>query len=60
MNKDIFISYKNDDIGNLFAGKLSDKLKGLGYGVYYNPEEQHSGEFPERLRNAVNECTILY
>ena len=57
MNKDIFISYKNDDIGNLFAGKLSDKLKGLGYGVYYNPEEQHSGEFPERLRNAVNECT---
>ncbi len=57
IKKDIFISYKNDDIGNLFAGKLSDKLKKFGYEVYYNPDEQHSGEFPERLRKAVNNCT---
>ncbi len=54
--KDIFISYKNDGEGRYFAKGLSDLLKGMGYEVYYNPNEQHAGSFPERLRNAVEGC----
>ncbi len=54
---DIFISYKNDGEGNNFAARLSAELKGLGYVVFYNPEEHHAGSFPDRLREAVESCT---
>lgn len=54
--KDIFISYKNDGEGRNFAARLSGELKSRGYDVYYNPDEQHAGSFPERLRNAVKSC----
>lgn len=54
--KSIFISYKNDGEGRHFAGRLADKLENMGFGVYYNPKEQHAGNFPERLRKAVESC----
>ncbi len=54
--KDIFVSYKNDGEGNNFAARLADDLTKRGYSVYFNPNEQHAGEFPERLRNAVKNC----
>ena len=54
--KDIFISYKNDGEGRYFAEKLSNILKEQGYSVYYNPDEQHAGSFPTRLREAVTNC----
>ena len=54
--RDIFISYKNDGEGRYFAKGLSDLLKSMGYEVYYNPDEQHSGKFPDRLRKAIEEC----
>ncbi len=56
MEKDIFISYKNDGEGRYFTKNLSDSLKSIGYEVYYNPDEQHSGSFPDRLRKAVEGC----
>ena len=28
----------------------------LGYSVYFNPNEQHSDCFPDRLKNAVKDC----
>lgn len=54
--KDIFISYKNDGEGRYFAEKLSNTLKEQGFSVYYNPDEQHAGSFPTRLRDAVTNC----
>ncbi len=56
LRKDIFISYKNDGEGRYFAKGLSGLLKSIGYEVYYNLDEQHSGKFPDRLRNAVEGC----
>lgn len=58
-NKDIFISYKNDYLGNLFASRLRDNLCEAGYSVYYNPHEKTSSDFPEKLKNAVIACTDL-
>ncbi len=55
-NRDIFISYKNDGEGNNFAARLCKDLEKMGYDVYYNPNEQHAGSFPDRLRNAVESC----
>ena len=52
-NKDIFISYKNDGEGNNFAARICADLAKLGYEVYFNPNEQHAGSFPDRLRDAV-------
>ncbi len=54
--RDIFISYKNDGEGRYFAEKVSNTLKEQGFSVYYNPDEQHAGSFPERLRKAVENC----
>lgn len=54
--KDIFISYKNDGEGNNFAARLSKDLRDRGFSVYFNPDEQHAGDFPDRLRLAVEEC----
>ncbi|MCC8160626.1 MAG: toll/interleukin-1 receptor domain-containing protein [Oscillospiraceae bacterium] len=58
-NKDIFISYKNDGEGNNFAARLCEDLSGLGYSVYFNSHERRKGEFPERLKNAIKECSDL-
>ena len=55
-NYDVFISYKNDGEGLNFAAKIYSDLKKMGYNVYYNMEEQHSGSFPENLKNAVESC----
>ena len=56
MAKDIFISYRNDGCSNQFAHRLASDLTSLNYSVYFNPNEQHSDYFPERLKNAVREC----
>lgn len=55
--RDIFISYKNDGEGRNFAARICADLQNLGYSVYYNPNEQHSGSFPQRLTAAVSACT---
>jgi len=56
MKKDIFISYKNDNAGNNFAYRLKNDIEACGYSVYFNSDEKHSGDFPEKLRIAVEEC----
>ena len=56
MKKDIFISYRNDGIGNNFATRITNDLKQLGYSVYFNPDEARSGNFPKRLEHAITEC----
>ncbi len=57
MTKDIFISYKNDGEGNNFAARLESALSAKGYTVYFNPNEQHAGSFPDRLRKAIEGCS---
>ena len=56
MKKDIFISYRNDGIGNNFATRITNDLRQKGYSVYFNPDEARSGDFPERLEQAILEC----
>lgn len=56
VRKDIFISYRNDGTGNNFATRLANDLKQSGYSVYFNPDEVRSGDFPERLKTAINNC----
>lgn len=57
MNKDIFISYRNDGEGNNFAARLFDALDVKEYSVYFNSKEQHSGSFPDRLKEAIEKCS---
>lgn len=56
MNKDIFISYRNDGEGNNFAARLCEALDAKNYSVYFNSKEQHSGSFPDRLKEAIKGC----
>ena len=56
MKKDIFISYRNDGIGNNFATRITNDLKQYGYSVYFNPEENRSGDFSKKLEQAIIEC----
>lgn len=57
MNNDIFISYKNDGEGNNFAARLFEDLDKNGYSVYFNSHEKRSGCFPDRLKNAILNCS---
>ncbi len=54
--KDIFISYRNDGCSNQFAHRRANDLTELGYSVYFNPYEERSNSFPDRLKNAVKAC----
>lgn len=56
LKKDIFISYRNDGIGNNFATRITNDLRNSGYSVYFNPDEARSGDFPERLKQSISEC----
>ena len=53
---DIFISYRNDGEGNNFAARLFETLSSKNYSVYFNSNEQHSGSFPDRLKEAIEKC----
>ena len=55
-NFDIFISYRNDGEGELFASQLKRDLTQAGFSVYFNETEKHSGSFPERLKAAIINC----
>ena len=59
MCRDIFISCKDDGSGNSFAEKLSDDLKKRSHRFYFNPREQRSGHFDERIRSDIDGCRDL-
>lgn len=56
LNKDIFISYKDNDEGMFFAKQLSEALERLDYSVYFNPNEHKSADFTEKITVAVQNC----
>lgn len=51
----IFISYRRDG-GEDLAGRISDKLKGLGYRVFYDVESMRSGTFNTQIYAAIEAC----
>lgn len=51
----IFISYRRDG-GEDLAGRISDKLKGLGYQVFYDVESMRSGTFNTQIYAAIEAC----
>ncbi len=55
--KDVFLSYRNDGVGENFASRLEKDLTHKGYSVYYNPNEMGATVFPDRLRKAITHCT---
>jgi len=56
MRKDIFISYKDNDEGMLFADNLCKALEKRGYSVYFNPNEHRAADFVEKIQVAVESC----
>lgn len=51
----IFISYRRDG-GDDLAGRISDKLTGLGYRVFYDIESMHAGTFNTQIFSALEQC----
>lgn len=53
---DIFISYKNDPVGILISKNIAGDLQEMGYAVYHNSDENHTGEFDKRLYETIGQC----
>lgn len=51
----VFISYRRDG-GEDLAGRISDKLTGLGYQVFYDVESMRSGTFNTQIYEAIEGC----
>lgn len=52
---DIFISYRRDG-GETLACLLTDRLRQLGYTVFYDVESLRSGMFNEKLYEVIENC----
>lgn len=51
----IFISYRRDG-GEDLAGRIFDKLNGMGYKVFYDVESMRSGKFNNQIYAAIDAC----
>ena len=56
MAYDIFISYRRKGAGAGVAGELQAKLENLGYKVFLDVDKIGSGQFPEQIKQAIEEC----
>ncbi len=56
MAYDIFISYRRKGAGAGVAGELQAKLENLGYKVFLDVDEIGSGQFPDQIKQAIEEC----
>lgn len=52
---DIFISYRRDG-GDALACLISEKLKQLGYDVFYDVESLRAGLFNTKLFSVIDNC----
>ena len=52
----IFISYRRDG-GNDLAGRIADRLRDLGYTIFYDIDEMRGGAFNTQIYNAIDSCT---
>ena len=55
MKNQIFISYRRDG-GEALAQLLNDRLKSLGYEVFYDIESLKSGAFDTKLYEQIEKC----
>ena len=53
---DVFISYRRGDTSNI-ANQIESQLKTMGYSVFLDTQNNYSGEYREKLRYLVSECT---
>lgn len=51
----IFISYRRVG-GEYLAGRLADKLRSLGYSVFYDVESMRAGKFNNQIYSAIESC----
>jgi TIR domain len=52
--KQVFLSYRSDDT-QLFVGRLADRLRAAGFGVFYDKEALLAGEhWKEELRHRIS------
>lgn len=56
MAYDIFISYRRKGAGAGVAGELQSKLENLGFKVFLDVDKIGSGEFPDQIKHAIEEC----
>ena len=56
MAYDIFISYRRRGAGAGVAGELQSKLENLGFKVFLDVDKIGSGEFPDQIKHAIEEC----
>ena len=56
MAYDIFISYRRKGAGAGVAGELQAKFENLGYKVFLDVDDIGSGQFPDQIKQAVEEC----
>lgn len=56
MAYDIFISYRRKGAGAGVAGELQSKLENLGYKVFLDVDKIGSGQFPDQIKHAIEEC----
>lgn len=52
---DIFVSYRREG-GEALACLLTEKLRQLGYTVFYDVESLRSGKFNDKLLDVIDEC----
>lgn len=52
----IFISYRRDG-GDSLAGRIADRLNGMGYTVFHDIDSMLSGSFRDQLYSALDGCT---
>lgn len=56
IEKDVFISYRNDGVSEQFAKVLNQDLSKAGYSVYYNPEIERQQNYREKITQGVRNC----
>lgn len=52
---DIFVSYRRT--ASESAGLIVEKLRSMGYRIFFDVESMRSGKFNEQLYNVIQECT---
>lgn len=57
MKYDVFVSYRRTDAST--ANLVAEKLKSLGYSVFFDVETLRGGLFNEQLFNVIDQCTDL-
>ena len=56
MSYDVFISYRRKGSGAGVAGEMQSKLESRGYKVFLDVDNIGSGDFPDQIDHAIQQC----